>query len=149
MMNLNFFKNSPGDSDLAWSVGSTREDDTISEFSSRGSNGYGTIKPEVSAPGEKVVSAYYKSTNSYAIFSGTSMACPHVAGAMALMLSANKTFTFDQIKQKLEETAVHPTLDNGYDVCGSYLTTTSSPYPTYPNNAYGNGRISVANALGL
>jgi hypothetical protein len=142
--------NSPGDSSNIWSVGSTRENDTMSDFSSRGTNINNSkiMKPEVSAPGEQVVSAYKSSTTSYVYMSGTSMACPHVAGAMALMLSTNKTLTFKDITETLQRTTVKPTLNssNSKNICGSNSTTNAY---AYPNNAYGNGRISVSKALGL
>ncbi len=81
----------------------------IAGFSSRGPTectpgGSDTIKPEVSAPGVSVRSSV--PGGGYAGgWSGTSMACPHVAGVVALMREANPNLTTDQIGEILMETA--------------------------------------------
>ena len=81
----------------------------IADFSSRGPSectpgGNDTIKPEVSAPGVSVRSSVpgggYQDG-----WSGTSMACPHVAGVVALMREANPNLTTDQIGEIMLETA--------------------------------------------
>jgi bacillopeptidase F len=62
-----------------------------------------SIKPEVTAPGTQI----YSTTpgNNYASFTGTSMACPHVSGAVAILRQANPDLTVDYVKQVLMETA--------------------------------------------
>jgi len=74
-------------------------------FSSRGpvSCNSALIKPELVAPGVGIRSA--KPGGGYQILSGTSMAAPHVVGAIALMRQYNPDATPEQIKQALVESA--------------------------------------------
>jgi hypothetical protein len=66
---------SPGDQDNVISVGATDSSDKITSFSSRGyAKGTRRMKPEVSAPGARIRSAFNKADNSYATLDGTSMA---------------------------------------------------------------------------
>jgi len=116
---------SPGDYPMAFGVGATDINDQIADFSSRGPvfwEGFGDIiKPDVSAPGVDIYSSV--PGGGYESWMGTSMACPHVAGTVALMLSlAIKNRRIDEIdvdflKRALEETAVdlgRPGKDNDY-----------------------------------
>jgi subtilisin family serine protease len=103
-------------------VGATDSGDAIASFSSRGPVNWetiapwfdwndtppnaGLIDPDVCAPGVGVISCSYSNPSGYTSMDGTSMATPHVAGAMALMLDANPFLSCSQVNQILEETAV-------------------------------------------
>ncbi|GMU96789.1 S8 family serine peptidase [Ignavibacterium album] len=81
----------------------------IASFSSRGPSTCGgtgslLIKPEVSAPGVNVRSS--GTATGYNLLSGTSMASPHVAGAIALLKQFAPTLTGQQIKFALYNTAI-------------------------------------------
>lgn len=81
----------------------------IASFSSRGPsyctpNGSPTYKPEVSAPGVNVRSSI-PGGGYQGGWSGTSMACPHVAGVVALIRHANPSLTSEQVREILLETA--------------------------------------------
>jgi len=81
--------------------------DTISDFSSRGPRGFDSmLKPEITAPGSEIFAANMGSGNQGVSMSGTSMAAPHMAGVVALMKQAHPTWTNQQIKAALMNTAV-------------------------------------------
>src|SRR5205814_8193431 len=84
--------NPPGIYEATYSIGALiTGTDTIASFSSRGpvtADGSNRIKPDISAPGTGTRSSTNASDSSYANFSGTSMATPHVAGGRALFWSA-------------------------------------------------------------
>lgn len=103
--------NDPGNAEDAITVGSTHREMPhtygVSYFSSKGPTGDGRLKPDLVAPGERIVScaagdAKTKAAeglpdNSPALFeymedSGTSMAAPHVSGAIAAFLSVRREF---------------------------------------------------------
>jgi serine protease AprX len=112
--------NDPGNADLAITVGSTHRDMPhvygVSYFSSKGPTGDGRMKPDLLAPGEKIVSCAsndmasapgvrrprqkprrtkaggFASVGQYREDSGTSMAAPHVSGVIAAFLSIRKEF---------------------------------------------------------
>jgi len=80
----------------------------IASFSSRGPtnctpSGASAIKPDISAPG---VNTYSSTPGGYSSYSGTSMASPHINGAVALMVQANPDLDVETIKEILYSTAV-------------------------------------------
>jgi hypothetical protein len=62
------------------------------------------MKPDVSAPGVSILSSLPASEGTFGELSGTSMAAPHVAGAVALLKERHPTWTVAQIKSALEQT---------------------------------------------
>src|SRR5216117_1680391 len=86
--------------------------DTIASFSSRGPvtiDGSGRTKPDITAPGTGTRSASNSGDAAYAIASGTSMATPHISGAMALLWSAHPELRHQitASRDALNNTAVH------------------------------------------
>jgi subtilisin family serine protease len=127
------------------SVGATDVNDNYASFSSRGPSEWGTVvgyadypyppgltRPDVGAPGDNIKSCRHNSNSGYTTMSGTSMATPHTAGVVALMLSKNPTLSPAVVDSILEVTAV----DRG---------------PTGKDMDYGAGRIdalAAVNAIG-
>lgn len=108
------------------SVGAIDLKSEVAEFSSMGPNLWKIgqtiitlMKPDVSAPGVGIASAL--PGNKYAAWDGTSMATPHVSGAIALLLQANPKLSVADVKQLLLETA-EKKADNqfGYGIANAY-----------------------------
>jgi len=133
----------------------------LAEFSSRGPNRAGWIKPELTAPGVNINSTTITvaprpgggmpDPSGYVVASGTSMATPHVAGAVALMRQAHPSWTTLQIKAALVNTASFmvgqgEVMDQGAGAmnlpraneCRAVLTTADSP--ASPTHSF--GRVS-------
>jgi serine protease AprX len=114
--------------------------DTIAGFSSRGPvtrDGSNRIKPDITAPGTNTRSCDNTADNAYTTASGTSMATPHIAGAMALLWSAIPSLQ-NQIQPSRDA------LDNAAVFISSTLCGAAGP----PNNVYGWGRVNIATAVG-
>jgi subtilisin family serine protease len=90
---------SPGAYPISFTVGATDFFDEIAPFSSRGPSPCdSSIKPDISAPGVGILSAY---PLGYATLSGTSMATPHITGAVAVLRSINPALTVDHLESAL------------------------------------------------
>lgn len=127
----------------SFSVGATDINDNIASFSSRGPSTFdGGLKPNISAPGFGIRSATKPDAFNqiYGSNSGTSMAAPHVAGLIALLISANPSLAgdVDGIEAILAGTAVPRTTSQG---CGGDTPT------SVPNHVYGYGRINARQAI--
>jgi serine protease AprX len=114
--------------------------DTIAGFSSRGpvtADGSNRIKPDITAPGTNTRSATNDCDNCYGTASGTSMASPHIAGAMALLWSAIPSFQhqIQPSRDALNDSAV-------------FISNTQCGTEGPPNNVFGWGRIDIAAAVG-
>jgi outer membrane protein assembly factor BamB/subtilisin family serine protease len=131
---------SPGSFPETFAVGATDIYDQTASFSSRGpvfwkdedGQEQRIIKPDISAPGHQIYSAWPAKLNEgkYNTISGTSMATPHVTGAVALLLQANPNLTVDQVKELLKGTSrVEPHMGN------------------LPNDSYGSGIVNIYQAV--
>ncbi len=81
------------------SVSAIDDDDTLAYFSNYGH----TI--ELAAPGVNIYSTILTTNGNYGNMSGTSMACPHVAGVAALMKSKFPTWNANQIRERLRDSS--------------------------------------------
>jgi len=114
----------------------TSLNDTMADFSSRGINDAGNVKPDVTAVGVSVFSAGSGTGNEGLNDSGTSMATPMVAGAAALVHSQHPEWSPEQVKADLMNTA-------GQDL----YTGTDHSGDRFGPNRVGSGRIDVKAAL--
>ncbi len=132
----------PGIYAAAYSAGAlTTGTDTIAGFSSRGPvtvDQSNRIKPDISAPGTGTRSCSNTADNAYTTASGTSMATPHISGAMGLLWCALPSFRHQitTSRDALNNAAVHI----ASSLCGD---------PGPPNNVYGWGRVDIAAAVGV
>ncbi|MCK9224324.1 MAG: S8 family serine peptidase [Candidatus Muirbacterium halophilum] len=121
---------SPADFPEIFAVGAVDASDRKASFSSIGPvnfDGKDHIKPDVCAPGVKVVSYY---GDKLAGVDGTSMASPNTAGVITLIYSADPSLTVDEVKDILKKSA----LDLGEKGA---------------DNLYGHGRVDAYKALSL
>ncbi|WP_374968758.1 S8 family serine peptidase [Terrabacter sp. BE26] len=79
--------------------------DQLAGFSSRGVGVAGGIKPDVAAPGVTTFSVAVGTGNEGVAESGTSMASPHVAGEAALVRGQHPTWSVEEVKASIMNTA--------------------------------------------
>jgi minor extracellular serine protease Vpr len=81
--------------------------DTIADFSSRGPRGFDSyLKPEIAAPGVGIFAAAMGTGTNGISMNGTSMATPHIAGVAALLREVHPSWSVEQIKAAMMNTAV-------------------------------------------
>ncbi|TDC63526.1 peptidase S8 [Micromonospora sp. KC207] len=126
---------SPGSRSSNYSTGAYDVNNTIASFSSRGAGQGGAVKPDISAPGVNVRSSI--PGGGYGSLSGTSMASPHLAGAVALLWSAAPALVGDVAATRalLDDSAI----DAVDAQCGGTAD---------DNNVYGEGRLDALALLG-
>ncbi|WP_240035253.1 S8 family serine peptidase [Neobacillus notoginsengisoli] len=149
------------------SVGAGEKDGSLADFSSRGTKGAGGTfemdgatymwedRPTITAPGVDIISTRVLAPVSslaidsdatmiepaylpfYTSMSGTSMATPHVAGIVALLLEANPALSPDDIKKALQDTATNMPGYETWEVGTGYVNAHAALEAVMFSKAYG------------
>jgi subtilisin family serine protease len=112
----------PGNAESVITVGATHRDRPhsygVSYFSSKGPTGDGRVKPDLVAPGEKIISSVLDDGTDR--MDGTSMAAPHVSGAAALLMARHQELIGKpaRIKNILCKTATDLGRERYFQGCG-------------------------------
>ena len=133
------------DFDNVVAVAATDNKDVLASFSN-----YGATTVDIAAPGVGILSTL--PGNTYGTLSGTSMATPHVSGAISLIWDQNPTFTYQQVIAKLYSSVDKIAGLNGKVATGGRLNignalngSTTNPPPADLNGA----KILSSEAIGL
>lgn len=144
---------SPSNNPEAFAVGGTNNSDLIYTYSSRGPSACGeaeTIYPDMVAPGVNIHTADLFSQ--YTNATGTSLAAPHVAGGLALLLSSNPNLTVAEQELALLDGAVDlgdPGPDNDFgtgrlDLLAAYQSLNTGEPPPAEQNLALNKPVTVS-----
>ncbi|SVB15001.1 uncharacterized protein METZ01_LOCUS167855, partial [marine metagenome] len=110
-----FYIIAPADADSVIAVGAVRQNGEIASFSSHGPTYDGRIKPEVCARGSQTWCINPNNTTGYTQLSGTSLACPLVGGAVALIRQVQPDWSAMQVREAILMTASQSSdPDNSY-----------------------------------
>ncbi|MGC5028325.1 S8 family peptidase [Micromonospora sp. DT229] len=118
---------SPARTAPAITVGATQNNDAAASFSN-----FGTCV-DILAPGVSITAPWITNDTSTNTISGTSMASPHVAGAAALVLSANPSWSNQQVRDYLVNNSTPNVISNvgtGTPNQLLYVVNGSTPPPT-------------------
>lgn len=128
----------PGQYEIVFTVGALGfQTDEIAHFSSRGPTKEGKLKPNIVSPGVDIVSANAFDSKGYVTMSGTSMAAPHLSGAIALLWNA-----FPKLQRRINET-----LAILYQSAKHQETKECGKEKKSPNNVYGYGTVNIFEAF--
>ncbi|MFC5825939.1 S8 family serine peptidase [Nonomuraea insulae] len=128
-------QHSPGEYPESYAVGAVGQNGNVAGFSSRGEAGTSDSKPDIVAPGQNVRSSV--PGGGYQVQQGTSMATPHVSGAVALLWSAAPALVGDVAATRAVLGATAH--DHADTTCGGTAG---------DNNVYGEGMLDVYRAVG-
>jgi hypothetical protein len=111
---------SPANTPSAITVAAASKADVLASFSSAGPTTVSLgMKPDVTAPGTQILSSLPASRETWGTLQGTSMAAPHVSGAVALLKQRHPTWTPTQIKSALVQTGSPVRSESGGEVAAT------------------------------